>query len=577
MKRLIALIIALAMVAAMSLTAVAADPTTLSELLADNNIPSTKTVDVPVDIKMDVGGTGSFVDGPLTKTGSAKVDYRATLYMKAVRNAYNLYMTGARFLVAGVSDLSEQLENCKISGQFTIKITYPESAKVPEVVLNSGNLYGFNNSASLIFTEASRTVDSVVTGKNELTITLNVAGTAPERPGYVLARDMTANLETYLPDITLTCEDVEYLEKGEFKVVGSITGTTLIHDQAGNLVVTINYNGKQGTEQSGIVGDEISETIRVVSTGGANAGPGTVTPPKKDVTVSIDTNGVEGVEDIVISKNEKNPAINIEELEESIGDKREGFVLEGFYKEPTYATKLEGEVPVKENTTIYARWINVTPPAALNSDDHILYIKGYPDGTVRPEDNISREEIATIFYRLLREDIRAKIETDKHSFDDVEEDRWSVSEIATMAKGGYLKGYTDGSFRPGAYITRAELATIASRFLDSIIKGNRTFGDIDGHWAEENIKSIANNEWIIGYDDGNFRPDDYITRAEAITIINRIIVRYVNEDGLHEDFRKWPDNPEHEWYYYAVIESSNEHDFVRDENGYHEDWHNAEH
>ena len=586
MKKIIALVVAMVMVLSLSLTVFAEEPSTLTELLEDNNINATRTIDVPVDIKLDASGKGNFVDGPVSKSGKATVDYQATIYMKAVRDAYTAYMTAARFLVAGVGDLPSQLENCKITGQFTIKVVYPEEAKIPEVVLTSGDLYGFNDGASVIFKEASRLVSAgEQAGTKEATITLEVAGTAPERVGFVLASDMTANLETYLPDIKFVCEGVEYSNQGEYEVSGSISGATLIHDQAGNLVATINYNGKHGTE-AGFVDGNIAETVKITSVGGLNAGPGTsspsipvitpTTPADKKVTVSFDVNGVEGIEDIVFEGDEENPVIDIEEIEKSVADKREGFALEGFYEEPTYATKLEGEVPVTENTTLYAKWINVTAPEELKSDEHIAYINGYPDGTVRPEDNITREEIAAIFYRLLKDDVKAKIETEEHTFADVEEGRWSSKEVATMANGGYLKGYVDGTFRPGANITRAELATIAGRFLKAVVAGGRDFDDIAGHWAEENIKSIANNEWIIGYEDGNFRPDDYITRAEAITIINRIIVRYVNAHGLIEDVKEWPDNHESEWYYYAVIEATNEHDFGRAEDQYNEIWNSAE-
>ena len=585
MKRIIALVVAMVMALTLSIT-VFAEPSTLTELLEDNNISSTRTIDVPVDIKLDASGSGSFADGPVSKAGKATVDYQATIYMKAVRDVYKAYMTTARLLVAGLGELPAQLENSKITGEFTIRVVYPESAKVPEIVLTSGDLYGFNDGASAIFKETSRIVTAgAQSGTKEVAITLAVAGPAPDRAGYVLASDMTDNLEAYLPDITFVCEGVEYTAQGEYTVSGSISGTTFIHDQAGNLVGTINYNGKHGTE-AGFVDGAIAETVKITSIGGMNAGPGTsspstpvitpTTPSDKKVTVYLDVNGVEGLEDIVFEGDAENPVIDIEELEKSVSGKREGFVLAGFYAEPTYATKLEGEVPVTEDTTLYAKWINVTAPEELNSEEHIAYINGYPDGTVKPEDHITREEIAAIFYRLLKDDVKAKIETEEHSFADVEEGRWSSKEVATMANGGYLKGYEDGSFRPEANITRAELATIAARFLKAAVEGNRAFGDIDGHWAEENIKSIANNEWILGYEDGNFRPDDYITRAEAITIINRIIVRYVNDHGLVDDVKEWPDNDESAWYYHAVIEATHEHGFDRAEDSYNELWSSAE-
>ena len=141
-----------------------------------------------------------------------------------------------------------------------------------------------------------------------------------------------------------------------------------------------------------------------------------------------------------------------------------------------------------------------------------------------------------------------------------------------MANGGYITGYEDGTFRPGNFITRAEFATIAARFLDKDYATELVFSDISGHWAEKYIESVATSHWVNGYEDGTFRPDRYITRAEAITIINRILVRYLNKDGIHPDARQWPDNLEDAWYYYEMIEATSSHYYYRMDDGIHEKW-----
>ena len=199
MRKILAMILALSMLATMTVTVFADEPTILAELLEDNSIATTRTVDVPVDIQMDAEGTGVFKDGPFSGTSNAKVDYKATIYMKPVRDTYSAYMMAARLLTAGIGDLPTQLENCKIVGGFTIKITYPDTAEVPTVVLGTGSLYGFNDAAGRIFAETSRVVtDGTIAGTKDLTITIDVVGPAPDRNGYVISSDMTANLDAYL-------------------------------------------------------------------------------------------------------------------------------------------------------------------------------------------------------------------------------------------------------------------------------------------------------------------------------------------------------------------------------------------
>ncbi|GIP28568.1 hypothetical protein J23TS9_36980 [Paenibacillus sp. J23TS9] len=202
-------------------------------------------------------------------------------------------------------------------------------------------------------------------------------------------------------------------------------------------------------------------------------------------------------------------------------------------------------------------------PPKLETDNHYNYINGYPDGTIKPENNISREEVAAIFYRLMDDATRSDYIKNISSYKDVEKTRWSNKNIATMENAGIITGYPDGTFKPGRQITRAEFAAIASRFDDLDEQVNTSFSDIKGHWAEKYIVSAANKGWIKGYPDGKFKPDQYITRAEAMAFINSVLNRKVKVEGIHENAKTWPDNTQNKWYYTDVLEATNYHEYTR--------------
>jgi len=214
------------------------------------------------------------------------------------------------------------------------------------------------------------------------------------------------------------------------------------------------------------------------------------------------------------------------------------------------------------------------PAAALNMNDHFAYIKGYNDGSVHPNGNITREETATIFYRLLTEESRSLYETSVSTFTDVNSSRWSCTAIATMANAGIVNGYNDGSFGPGKNITRAEFAAIAARFDSSTYDGPNLFPDINGHWAANEINRAAQKGWVKGDNQGNFRPNDPITRAEAVTLINRVLNRLPEtEEDLLDGMITFTDNLNpNAWYYLAIQEAANGHDYVRKEDAIHETW-----
>ena len=200
---------------------------------------------------------------------------------------------------------------------------------------------------------------------------------------------------------------------------------------------------------------------------------------------------------------------------------------------------------------------------SLESIDHYAYVFGYEDGTVRPENKITREEVATIFYRLLTDGTRDALFTRQQDFPDVSTSRWSDVAIATLLNGNIVSGYPDGEFKPGNNITRAEFAAIVSKFDNLSYSGENQFNDIEGHWAANYINSAALKGWINGYPDGSFHPDTYITRAEAVTLINAVLGRQVSKDGLLPEAKYWSDNTQDKWYYEAIMEATNSHDYER--------------
>ena len=190
---------------------------------------------------------------------------------------------------------------------------------------------------------------------------------------------------------------------------------------------------------------------------------------------------------------------------------------------------------------------------------------------MQPNDPITREEVATIFFRLLTDASRADYITERNPFPDVESSRWSFYSITTLNNGGIMTGRTGGDFDPGAYITRAEFAVVAAQFSDARYSGPDKFSDISGHWAREYINRAAAEGWIAGYPDGTYGPDRSITRAEVMALINEVLDRAPDADHMLDDMIHWPDNPEDAWYYEDVQEATNSHDFKR-KGEIHEHW-----
>ncbi len=206
-------------------------------------------------------------------------------------------------------------------------------------------------------------------------------------------------------------------------------------------------------------------------------------------------------------------------------------------------------------------------PGDLNTKDHFAYVIGYPDGLVRPNGNITRAEVATIFFRMLKDEPRNLYWSTTNNYSDVKATDWFNNAVSTLSNMGIINGYPDGSFRPNAGITRAEFAKIAVSFFKDYSRKTLgdLFSDISGQWYTEYINLAAELAIVNGYPDGTFRPNNLITRAEAMTIVNNTLRRTPHKDGLlpEKDMITWPDNPKTAWYYAAVQEATNSHEYVR--------------
>ena len=200
----------------------------------------------------------------------------------------------------------------------------------------------------------------------------------------------------------------------------------------------------------------------------------------------------------------------------------------------------------------------------LNTTDHYAYIIGRKDGLVHPEAQITRAEVATIFFRMLTDESRNELWSQSNPYSDITPDMWCNAAISTMTRAGVIEGFQDGTFRPYAPITRAQFATIAVRFFEVTYAGDDKFSDIAGHWAADYINKAAEASIIAGFQDGTFRPNTYITRAQAMTIFNRVLGRAPEKSHLLPGMITWPDNLNTSaWYYATMQEATNSHEYEK--------------
>lgn len=530
----------------------------------ENNLIQT-IGDVEVDTDMKAAKAGSQLkDKVKNNTYSAgtdlkkkmKFDYATTMKMQNVLDEYNNVTALAKTVIAaecladtdaGVrkASLEAQLAKSYIKdGEFIVTISNPDGMEIPNEAINGTDMFGFtavkgdeviepDNGKITISTPAGDLVyyekaDRTYENKT-LTITIGTEGIATH----------AALAEALKYDLVLACEDIEavgpssYSSSETYKLVGDVTGNTPIYvpsseddtDTTDDVnVAKVTYKAVQDESSTNIyeTTSEISEKIKITTDrkpGGG--GGGLIIPPSVPTATPEVTTTPE-------------PTLT-----------------------PTFAP--DQIIPV---------------PGKLNADDHVAYIIGYPEGDVRPENNISREEVATVFYRLLTDEARSEMLDKENEYPDVEVERWSNNAISTLDNGGIIKGYEDGTFRPAASITRAEFVTIAVRFYEHVTAGDAGFTDVDGHWAKDNINTAVFYRLIDGYEDGTFKPDKAILRSEAMTIFNHILNRHVTKEGLIDEAvqNNWIDNPESAWYYTEVLEATMTHDYTRPENTLDETW-----
>lgn len=210
--------------------------------------------------------------------------------------------------------------------------------------------------------------------------------------------------------------------------------------------------------------------------------------------------------------------------------------------------------------------------AELNRRDHTAFLVGYAEGTFGPERDMTRAEVTTMFARLLTEQIEAD-KTYSGTFNDVAKDCWAANYIGYMQQFGIVTGYTDGSFRPNAPVTRAEFAAIASRF-EKLTQGSKSFTDVpDTHWAVKYINFAATRGWVTGYADGTFKPEHSITRAEVAAVTCRLLERSADQTYIRShigELRAFADVTESHWAYWYAMEAANGHDYTK--SGGSENW-----
>ena len=320
----------------------------------------------------------------------------------------------------------------------------------------------------------------------------------------------------------------------------------------GNHPATVTVNLIRTTKD----GTDRKETIDSVTLSEANNWAHTFSNLSVDYTYTVTENAVTRYEtEITKNKSEKTNVVS--------------YTITNTYKHTGGGSSGGGSITIPDDV-----------PTGLDLKNHYGYIIGYPvdyytgkpttDQTkkpVRPEGKITRAEVATIYFRMLTDESRTKFWSQSNSYSDVKAGDWFNNAVSTLSNAGIIAGYEDGSFRPNGYITRAEFATIAIRFFSGVYEGEDLFPDIKGHWAEDYINNAANKGLVKGYEDGTFGPDRYITRAEAVTLVNRTLNRHPHNDGLHQDMLRWPDNMDtSKWYYADMQEATNSHTYQMKEN-----------
>lgn len=363
--------------------------------------------------------------------------------------------------------------------------------------------------------------------------------------------------EHSVKDYTVKISDSRYTEK-EFTFSGKALASGV----------------NAGTYEMGLKADQFKNTnARFKNVEFIIKADGVLTITQRPLTITAGS--AEGIAPVTCDK------YTVEGL--ATGDKVDSVKITGIQSEPGESPNVASDAVIKnakgENVTANYKitYVNGVLKAieVLNKEIHFNYVIGYTDGTIRPSNNISRAEVATIFFRLLTDEARTQYDKTTSSFSDIKDGAWCCRAVSTLTNMGIIKGYTDGTFRPNADITRAELATIIARFAKLDVN-TKTFSDINGHWAQKSIELAAGNGWINGYTDGTFRPNKSIIRAETFAMINRVLDRQtesVSDLLPTSDMNMWSDNlNENAWYYKDVQEATNYHKCDRVGDSVYEKW-----
>jgi len=525
-KKIVAFLLAVTMLAC-SICSVSAATMSLNEFLAECNGWSTDgIVNVPIYIEGKLS-SGTYANS-ITGSKGNTADFHAVLDMTNVKNAVSLVFT------MGASRLSDTdmdaLRALPVTGQFTIRATW--SGVTAPADIATGNLSGFSVEGA----GNNKTIGNFFSEGANRTVTANSMESTISVKDSVKAEDLLN-----LPD-KIILEKTGFTINSNGQMLGEISATSTVIDAATDYTVAYTFMQESGRVM----------TVPIRVSGPTGGGGSSITK----YTLSYQSNG--GTE-YAAESYAKGKTVDINKI-----PVREGYVFDGWY-EDAELTKEVTSITITENTAVYAKWVKERPPVPemLNGVDHFAYVIGYPDGTVRPNDNITRAEVTTIFFRLLKDEVRAENLIDENIFDDVNAEDWHNLAISTMAKLGIVNGRASNMFAPDEFITRAEFTTICARFEDLEVESNNNFTDIDEHWAKANILEAAAYGWIEGYEDNTFRPDEYITRAEAMTLINRVLNRVHKDYGtLLEGMATWSDNSdESAWYYTAVQEATNSNEY----------------
>ena len=541
-----------------------------------STVPATK-YQAGVSLEVRRSGASSWT-GNLYKSIDEKIDFKATVDKTEMQKAVTEWYEYGIDTIKAVNDaeieneMRTKLAAREINGSFEVKIDFSNKfdGVGVEAVKEGTNMDGFNEEAKRIFYESKPREYS----KGILTITISTKSPNDSSKkltigelcgtGDTVDKDL---LDKYIPNLEFSTDKVTLKATGTYKVNGYLDGTIdflALGDKnviefvgspyPATAYVTVKSSGSSTSSQSNSSGSSSSS-------GSINLDIGTGTINSDAV---IDTSNVDN-NTIAVVGTEQNGSISYGSIPVPSKD---GYVFTGWYADADATVKYNKNDVISNGSTVYAGWAKTD----LEMKDHYAYVLGYPDETVRPENTITREEVTTIFYRLLKQERRSEITTIENSFNDIDSDRWSNKAISSSARGGYINGYEDGNFAPENAITRAEFAAMASRYVELSDAADASFSDIEGHWASGEIAKAAQAGWITGYENGTFRPDSYITRAEAMAIINRMLSRSVNANGIHANAKQWADNDSAAWYYYIVLEATNSHTYARNSDGLTETW-----